>query len=46
MTYCLQELIVLDSISDYFKQDIPEVPFNDKDALSNVLKEAGLVTDG
>ena len=42
---CLQEKNVLDSISEYFKHEIPEVPYNDEEAFIKVLKEAGL-TDG
>ena len=41
----LQEKQILDSISEYFKHEIPEVPYNDEDEFMNVLKEAGL-TDG
>lgn len=41
----MQEKYVLDAISEYFKHEIPEVPYDDEDAFSNVLKEAGL-TDG
>lgn len=41
----LQEKQILDSISEYFKHEIPEVPYNDEDEFLNVLKEAGL-TDG
>ncbi|CAL8468415.1 g7955 [Coccomyxa elongata] len=40
-----QEKRILDSISEYFKHDIPEVPFNDEDEFLEVLKQAGL-TDG
>ena len=36
---------MLNLISEYFKHEIPEVPYNDEDAFVNVLKEAGL-TDG
>jgi hypothetical protein len=42
---CVQEKRILDSISEYFKHDIPEVPFNDEDEFLEVLKQAGL-TDG
>ena len=41
----MQEKQILDSISEYFKHEIPEVPYNDEDEFVNVLKEAGL-TDG
>ena len=40
-----QEKQILSSISEYFKHEIPEVPYNDEDEFLNVLKEAGL-TDG
>ena len=43
--YLSQEKNVLNLISEYFKHEIPEVPYNDEDAFVNVLKEAGL-TDG
>lgn len=36
---------MLESISDYFKHEIPTVTFNDEDEFLEVLKEAGL-TDG
>ena len=39
------EARILNQISDYFKHDIPEVPFDDDDAFEKVLKEAGL-TEG
>ncbi len=41
----MQEKQILDSISEYFRHEIPEVPYNDEDEFLNVLKEAGL-TDG
>lgn len=45
VSFSMQEKQILDSISEYFKHDIPEVPYNDEDEFLNVLKEAGL-TDG
>lgn len=45
VVHVLQEKRILDSISEYFKHDIPEVPFNDEDEFLEVLKQAGL-TDG
>ncbi|CAL5221233.1 g3385 [Coccomyxa viridis] len=40
-----KEKQILESISEYFRHEIPEVPYNDEDEFLNVLKEAGL-TDG
>lgn len=36
---------ILNQISDYFKHEIPEVPYDDEDRFEEVLKEAGL-TEG
>ena len=40
------EAAILDEIARYFKHDIPSVPWNDEEAFSRVLKEAGLTEGG
>ena len=38
----LQEIEILDSISDYFKHTITEVPYDEEEKFEEVLIEAGL----
>ena len=40
------EAAILDEIARYFNHDIPSVPWNDEEAFSRVLKEAGLTEGG
>ena len=37
-----QERGISDEIARHFQKEIPELPFDDDDALERVLKEAGL----
>lgn len=38
----MQEIDVLERISEYFQHAIDEVPYNDEDRFEQVLIEAGL----
>lgn len=37
------ENAVIDEIADYFKIEIPEIPWDDEDEFQNILQEAGLL---
>lgn len=38
----MQEINILDTISEYFQHPIDEVPHDDEEKFEDVLKEAGL----
>lgn len=42
MLILLQEIQILDSISDYFNHTIAEVPYDEEEKFEEVLVEAGL----